>query len=411
MSYTKKKILFHLTNPPIPADSGAKTRDLGSLKYFSHRKEFFTVHAFSANSFNNVIWNLEHSQEVLKVVDNFFLYSGEDNLLDFLYSRTQSFYHQKLLRQQLPVDSDYYTPPGYVKFVQRLISQEEYDYIWINHLENAHLVVNSKSLQAHTIIDMHDFLCDLRLARKNIFPLEGLKFDYEANFVKEVKLLKKFNTIVACSQEEQEKIYPFITEPKIHLIPHLSTGLNSTSNTTPYSMREFKYDLFFVGTNYQLNADGINFFIEQIIQKILEQKPDLRLLIAGKVAELIQVDKALEQNVICMGYVPDLAELYLQSRVVICPLLRGSGTKVKLLEAIAYAMPIVTTTTGASGLSLKDGINAFITDDPELYAQRVLNLLKEPKLAQKVSEEVAITFENEYSISSIYSKLDAMLGI
>jgi glycosyltransferase involved in cell wall biosynthesis len=176
-------------------------------------------------------------------------------------------------------------------------------------------------------------------------------------------------------------------------------------------MREFKYDLFFVGTNYQLNADGINFFIEQIIQKILAQKPDLRLLIAGKVAELIQVDKALEQNVICMGYVPDLTELYLQSRVVICPLLGGSGTKVKLLEAIAYAMPIVTTTTGASGLSLKDGINAFITDDPELYAQRVLNLLKEPKLAQKVSEEVAMTFESEYSRSAVYSKLDAMLGI
>jgi glycosyltransferase involved in cell wall biosynthesis len=91
--------------------------------------------------------------------------------------------------------------------------------------------------------------------------------------------------------------------------------------------------------------------------------------------------------------------------------LGGSGTKVKLLEAIAYAMPIVTTTTGASGLSLKDGINAFITDDPELYAQRVLNLLKEPKLAQKVSEEVAMTFESEYSRSAVYSKLDAMLGI
>ena len=257
---------------------------------------------------------------------------------------------------------------------------------------------------------MHDLLCDLRLARKNSFPLKGLKFDYEANFVKEVKLLNRFNNIVACSHQELEKIYPVVT-PKIHLIPHLSTDLDSTSNTTPYSMREFKYDLLFIGTNYQLNADGINFFLKQIVPKIISQKPDLRLVIVGKVAELIQVDPSLAQNVICTGYVSDLAELYLQSRVVICPLLDGSGTKVKLLEAIAYAMPIVTTTTGAAGISLQDGIDAFITDDPELYAQRTLNLLKEPKLAQKISEAVAMTFESEYSKSAVYSKLDAMFGI
>jgi glycosyltransferase involved in cell wall biosynthesis len=96
--------------------------------------------------------------------------------------------------------------------------------------------------------------------------------------------------------------------------------------------------------------------------------------------------------------VDDLSELYSTSRIVICPLLSGSGTKIKLQEAMTYAIPIVTTRTGASGLSLKDGINAFITDEPDLYAQRILNLLKEPKLAQKVSEEVAMTFENEYSI-------------
>lgn len=410
MIYPKKKILFHLTNPPIPADSGAKARDLGTLKYFTHRKDFFTVDILSANTFNNVVWNSEQSQEILKFADKLCLYSGEHNWLDFFYSRFQSFYYQNLLRQQLPVDSDYFTPPGYVSFAQRLIAQNKYDSIWINHLENACLVVNS-NLSAHTIIDMHDLLCDLRLARKNSFPLKGLKFDYEANLVKEVKLLNRFNNIVACSHQELKKIYPVITDSKIHLVPHLSTDLDSTSTITPYSMREFKYDLLFVGTNYQLNADGIDFFLQQIVPKIISQKPDLRLAIVGKVAELIQVDPALAQNVICTGYVSDLAELYLQSRVVICPLLDGSGTKVKLLEAIAYAMPIVTTTTGAAGISLKDGIDAFITDDPDLYAQRTLNLLQEPKLAQKISVAVAMTFESEYSKSAVYSKLDAMFGI
>ena len=135
------------------------------------------------------------------------------------------------------------------------------------------------------------------------------------------------------------------------------------------------------------------------------------MAIVGKVVELLQIDTALNQNVFCVGFIPDLTEIYLTSKLVICPLLSGSGTKIKLQEAMTYAIPIVTTRTGASGLSLKDGINAFITDEPELYAQRILSLLKEPTLAQKVSEEVAMTFESEYSISAVYSKLDAMFRI
>src|SRR4028119_2150135 len=107
-------------------------------------------------------------------------------------------------------------------------------------------------------------------------------------------------------------------------------------------------------------------------------------------------------------------EFHLQtsiSKVVICPLLDGSGTKIKLQEAMNYGIPIVTTRCAASGLSLNDGVNAFITDEAELYAQRALNLVKKPKLAPKISEEGAMTFEREYSISAVYSKLDARLGI
>jgi len=134
---------------------------------------------------------------------------------------------------------------------------------------------------------------------------------------------------------------------------------------------------------------------------ILREQPNIKLAIAGKVVEPLQLYPELNQNVFSLGFIPDLTEIYLKSKLVICPLLSGSGTKIKLQEAMTYAIPIVTTRTRASGLSLKDGINAFIKDEPELYPQSVLNLLKEPKLAPKLSEEVAMTFESEYSNSAI----------
>jgi glycosyltransferase involved in cell wall biosynthesis len=93
---------------------------------------------------------------------------------------------------------------------------------------------------------------------------------------------------------------------------------------------------------------------------------------------------------------------------VICPLLTGAGTKFKLVEAMAYAMPIVTTIHSASALSLVDGINAFITDDPNVYAQQILRLINEVDLAIKFSRKILETFDSKHSSSAIYSKLDTV---
>lgn len=92
-------------------------------------------------------------------------------------------------------------------------------------------------------------------------------------------------------------------------------------------------------------------------------------------------------------------------------MLYGAGTKVKLQEAMAYSIPIVTTTTGASGVNLVDNVNAFITDEPNLFAQQTLRLLKEPGLAQKLSEEIAVTYKDQYSNSAVCSKLDQLFEL
>lgn len=414
MSQKQKKLLLHLPSALLPVDTGAKRKFLGTLKYFRERKDFFAVDIVSRNDFRQNVWTPEQQKEALKTANNFFLYHGERNLLDFLYSRSKSFYYQKLLKEQIPVDSDYFTPPGYIKFVRSLISEKKYDMVWIHNVECGHLGLRSTRSSTHpvqTILDIVDLHCQLRVARQNIPPLKGLKFDYEANFQREVKLLNQYEKLIITSQEEMVMIKPHIPSDKLHLIPYPLDESNSTNAIVPYSNREFKYDLMYVGASYHPNVEAMNFFLSSVFPKVVANKPDVRLAVAGKVCDFIEINPAFKQNIDSLGFVDDLSELYSTSRIVICPLLHGSGTKIKLQEAMTYAIPIVTTKCGASGLSLKDGINAFITDDPGLYAQRILSLLKEPKLAQKVSEEVTMTFENEYSNSAIYSKLDAMLEI
>jgi glycosyltransferase involved in cell wall biosynthesis len=403
----QQKILFHLpiSNPP-DALNGTNGRVLGMLKYFHDRRDRFAVDAIAGNKFGIPEWNADRQQDVLKFVDNVFVYQGESNWSDFVYSRSQSFYHQRLLRQQLPVDSDYFVPPGYINYLGELLTRRSYDFIWINNLDYAHLASSLRSPHLQTVIDIHDITTRFRLVRKNIEFSKNLKFDYNANFRREIALLDRFDKVIVDSQFERDILAKELPPEKLHFIPSQVNGLDSGNNLTPYLERIFEYDVLFVGSDNQPNREGLQFFMDEVLPQIVECEPTLKVAIAGKISSAVRVEPTLAKHVTCLGYVPDLAELYLRSRLVICPLRSGAGTKFKLVEAMAYAMPIVTTTHSASALSLVDGVNAFITDDPAVYADRVLDLIHIPELAARLSVQISKTYASQHASTAIYTKLD-----
>jgi glycosyltransferase involved in cell wall biosynthesis len=412
MSQQKKTILVHLPIPISPdALNGTNGRVLGMLKYFHDRRERFSVDAIAGNKFGMPEWTDTCQQELLKFVDNVFIYRGENNWFDFVYTRSQSIYHQKLLHQQLPVDSDYFAPPGYVNFLTKLLAQKSYDFVWITNLDYAHLASNLRSPALQTIIDIHDITSRFRLVRKNIDYSKNLKFDYESNFTREINLLDRFDKVIVDSKYERDLLAEILPSDKLHFIPSQVSGFDNGTHLIPYQNRTFEHDILFIGADNQPNREGLEFFLCSVLPLIVAQQPNVKLLIAGKISSVVKIDKALTENVTCLGYVPDLAELYLKSRLVICPLRIGAGTKFKLVEAMAYAMPIVTTVHSASALSLVDNLNSFITDNPAIYAQRVLQLIFEPRLAKSFSQAVSETFANQHSNSSIYSNLDKIFGV
>lgn len=416
MNQARKKILFHLPVPLTPLHYGSQRRILGMLKYFNNRKDSISVDVVAANQFRdtwvNPRWDAEQTQEALKFVDNVFVYEGRYSFYDQLSSRSKSLYYNKLLREEIPVDSDYHAPPGYVKFVNNLVTQNAYDFIWINTLNFAHLAADIKSPSTtHTIIDTHDICCRLHAMIKDRNPFDGLKFDYESNFLKEVILLNKFNTIISDSNYEFSVLAAHLPSHKLQSIPHPVDSLIYNSEQVSYQDRTFKYDLLFVGHHNPPNEDGIKFFLDSIFPHVVHARPNIQLAIAGKICEYIQVDAHYNKNIKLLGYVPDLSELHLQSKLFICPLLTGAGTKVKLIEAMSYSLPIVTTQVCASALFLQDGINALINDNPVQFANHILSLLTDFQFATKLSQEVKTTFEQEYSTPAIYLKLDKMFGI
>jgi glycosyltransferase involved in cell wall biosynthesis len=412
MAQTKKKILFHLPITILPdALNGTNGRILGMLKYFHDRQDQFSLDVIAGNKFGLPEWTAACQKELSRFVDNIFVYHGEHNWFDFVYTRSQSVYHQKLLGQQLPVDSDYFAPPGYVSFLKKLLDQRDYDFVWINNLDYAHLASNLRSPAIPTVIDIHDITSRFRLVRKNIDYSKNLKFDYEANFAREIDLLDRFDKVIVDSKYERDILSQKLPAEKLYFIPSQVNGLDRDTNSIPYASRSFEHDILFVGAENQPNREGLQFFLGSVLPTVVAQQPNVRLVIAGKISSVAEIDAALTKNVTCLGYVPDLSELYLKSRLAICPLRTGAGTKFKLVEAMAYAMPIVTTVHSASALSLVDGVNAFIADNPDVYAKQVLRLLGEPELASQFSQQIQATFDSQHASSAIYAKLDKIFGV
>ena len=412
MSPKRYKVLVHLHRPPIPVDGGDKRRVMGILNYFRSRQDFLQVDGFGGNTTGRIEWAEADVLAVKPLVNNFQLYQGEANLFDFIYSRSKSFYYQRILGQQLPIDTDYYAPPGYVQFVKKLIDQEKYDYLWLNYLDYAPLATQLKKYSnIKILIDIHDLACQGRLVMNDIDYLKKLKFDYQKNLIKEGKLLNKFDQVIVNSLQEIKILNSYVAAEKLTLIPHLLDSEINTKNIVPYIQREFNYDLLFVGTGRSPNLRGMNFFLEHVFPKIVAQKPDVNLVLVGSIERVVKIPAKFSDHIITLGYVENLSTIYLHTKVNICPLLKGAGTKVKLQEALAYTLPIVTTTVGASGLKLKDGVNAYIADEPQVFANKVLALLNDEQLLQEFSLAANVTFQEDYASERISQKLDRLFKI
>jgi glycosyltransferase involved in cell wall biosynthesis len=186
--------------------------------------------------------------------------------------------------------------------------------------------------------------------------------------------------------------------PNIHALP---------SNIVSRGGRR---DLLFVGGfSHTPNVDGVLYFVREIFPLLLQRLPETRLWIVGNAPPAEIVALASEQ-VIVTGYVRHLAP-YLESALVsVAPLRFGSGMKGKIGEAMTWGIPVVTTTIGAEGMGLQDGIDALIADIPEDFAQRIVQLHENPELWESVAQNARKRVERDWSPDAVDKSLTEILA-
>jgi len=290
------------------------------------------------------------------------------------------------------------------KFVEKVESQ--YDLIITKRLRAAQYI--PKNIKTPVIIDSTDAMSlaykrkfeSAQGVKKALFWEEWKKYE---NYEKVIS--KKLKNWVVCSPKDANYLAGKLTKgTNVQVVPNVVDTYYYKSKNPPQ-----KNTLMFSGLlGKHVNQTAIYYYINKIHPLVRKEIPDVKLNVVGPNPPKKLQDKTTK-GIHITGKVPDIRSWIAKSSVVIVPVLIGTGTRNKILQAWAHERPIVSTTTGAAGLFYEDGKNILIADSPKLFAQNIFNLVTDTNLAKEIAKAGKETVLKSYSLETMKNNYEKVI--
>lgn len=211
---------------------------------------------------------------------------------------------------------------------------------------------------------------------------------------------ERISLFIASSDEEVDAFRRLCPDGSIIRIPNGIDHVVRAVRPVPAG-----HDLLYTGSlTYWPNREAVEWFVTSILPRIRDIEPQASLTVTGRLPDE-ELPHLRAANVRLTGNVPDLDAEYARARVFVCPLRSGTGTRLKLLEAMANGIPIVSTTKGAEGLQTEDGVHLMLADSAESFARKVLQLFADASLSQRVGANGRSLVEERYTSLSIAPRI------
>jgi glycosyltransferase involved in cell wall biosynthesis len=311
------------------------------------------------------------------------------------------------LLSQVPVSVARYVSTRMKRQIEMLLKKQKYDSLVCDFLFPAPNIpdIGRAVLFQHNVesVIWRRHVDEARSpAKKAYFRMQARRMEA---FERDV--CRRAGHIVGVSQIDRTAMHELFGVSRISTV---ATGVDIQYFAPPQSP-EPKADLIFVGSmDWLPNIDAVEYFAAEILPLIHQQRPECRVLVAGRrptpgLEELAR----REPRIVLTGTVPDVRPYLWGSTVSIVPLRIGGGTRLKIFEAIAAKLPVVSTAIGAEGLPLEDGKHIAIADTPELFAKRCLDLLSEPELRRRMVERAWELVAGRFSWDAVTSDFESAL--
>jgi O-antigen biosynthesis protein len=219
----------------------------------------------------------------------------------------------------------------------------------------------------------------------------------------ELRALPKFDSIQACTVANRDYLVSFSPKLAPRIDTETRTGVDVQRYSLPASARERLTVLFLGSFRHSPNLRGFEWFASGVLPRVRARYPQARVVVVG--SEMERHGAGAQAGVEMRGFVSDVREPLGRYAVFVCPVLNGSGIRVKLLEAFAAGIPSVSTRLGAEGISANDGELCRLADTAEAFAGAIAEMFENPEGAEAMARRARSYVEREHDCRLLTGKL------
>jgi glycosyltransferase involved in cell wall biosynthesis len=281
------------------------------------------------------------------------------------------------------------------------------DFVFFHRLQTMRAAMSTALNGARIFLDLDDvvYRCFAREVRQpprwRLKPL--LYLQVPGLWWREREAIKRCTRAFVCSEADRQLLRRGMGVRNVAVIPNAVPRIAERALTTQPNV------LYIGAYSYEPNVVAAEYLIREVWPLLQRLSPEARLLIAGPGAEAIPSFQERPPGVEFLGFAPDLGRLYEQTRVVCCPIQSGGGTRIKILEAASYGVPVVATTIGAEGIDLVPQREILIRDQPLELAQACAELLADDGRATRVGAAARKRVRRVYDRQAVQREMAALL--
>lgn len=299
----------------------------------------------------------------------------------------------------------------YYPVLKRLLKEKEFDVILLENLAslNAVTLIRQYDKKIRIIYNAHNVDSNLAATLLEKAAMSSDRYVSIKNV--ESTLYKKTDALITCSEKDKADFSEMNDgNLTISVVPN---GVNVSEIYDTGVRSKFPSFILFCGVLSSFaNQEGLLWFYSSIWPKIKEEFPFLRLMVLGSGDIPLSLHKLCRDNdLLFTGRVNDVKSYYDSCTLSVVPLQTGSGTRLKILEAMSLGVPVVSTKLGAEGLEYTDGSDIIIADEETLFAETVVELLKNEEQRMVIQKNARKLVETKYNWDIIGTHLAEFINI